>query len=38
VKPEYDDLKRLSEKTNRPLREIAEMTVSKAREVFLQNR
>jgi uncharacterized protein (DUF111 family) len=38
VKPEYDDLKRLSEKTDRPLRELAEMTVSKAREVFIQNR
>jgi uncharacterized protein (DUF111 family) len=38
IKPEYDDLKRLAEKTNRPLRELSEMAVSKAREVFIKNR
>ena len=37
VKPEYDDLKRLAEKTGRPLRELAEIAVSKAREVFNLN-
>jgi len=36
VKPEYDDLKRLAEKTKKPLRELAEMAVSKAREIFIQ--
>ncbi len=36
VKPEYDDLKRLAEKTGKPLRELAEMAVSKAREAFIE--
>jgi uncharacterized protein (TIGR00299 family) protein len=34
IKPEYDDLKRLAEKTKKPLREISEIAVSKAREVL----
>ena len=34
IKPEYDDLKRLAEKTNKPLRELSEMAVSRARELF----
>lgn len=34
IKPEYDDLKRLAEKTHIPARELSEMAVSKAREVF----
>jgi hypothetical protein len=38
IKPEYDDLKRLAEKTNKPLRELAEIVISRAREVFIQNR
>jgi hypothetical protein len=38
IKPEYDDLKRLAEKTNKPLRELAEIAISRAREVFVQNR
>jgi len=38
IKPEYDDLKRLAEKTRRPLRELAEMTASKAQETFLEKR
>jgi len=38
VKPEYDDLKRLAEKTEKPLRELAEIAVSKAREVFIISR
>jgi pyridinium-3,5-bisthiocarboxylic acid mononucleotide nickel chelatase len=38
IKPEYDDLKRLAEKTNKPLRELSEMAVSRARELFIQNR
>lgn len=38
IKPEYDDLKRLAEKTKIPLRELAEIAASKAREVFSKNR
>ena len=38
VKPEYEDLKRVAEKTRKPLREIAEIAVSKAREAFLGER
>ena len=34
IKPEYEDLKRLAEKTKKPLREISEIAVSKAREVL----
>jgi uncharacterized protein (TIGR00299 family) protein len=34
IKPEYDDLKRLAKKTKKPLREISEIAVSKAREVL----
>jgi hypothetical protein len=34
IKPEYDDLKRLAEKTNKPLRELSELAISRAREVF----
>lgn len=34
VKPEYEDLKRLAEKTHLPLRELSEMAVSKARETL----
>jgi hypothetical protein len=35
IKPEYDDLKRLAEKTNKPLRELAEIVISRAREVLI---
>jgi uncharacterized protein (DUF111 family) len=35
IKPEYDDLKRLAEKTDMPLRELAEIVISRAREVFI---
>ena len=38
IKPEYEDLKKLAEKTKKPLRELSEMAVSKAREVFIENR
>jgi uncharacterized protein (TIGR00299 family) protein len=38
IKPEYDDLKRLAEETHKPLRELAEMAVSRARQVFIENR
>jgi len=38
IKPEYEDLKRLAEKTKKPLRELAEMAISKAREAFIENR
>ncbi|MCX8150441.1 MAG: nickel pincer cofactor biosynthesis protein LarC [Candidatus Bathyarchaeota archaeon] len=36
VKPEYEDLKRIAEKTNMPLREITEATTAKAREIYLK--
>ena len=36
IKPEYDDLKRLAEKTNQPLRELSELVISKAKEVLMQ--
>jgi uncharacterized protein (TIGR00299 family) protein len=35
VKPEYEDAKRLSDKTGKPLREINDIITSKAREDFL---
>ena len=38
IKPEYDDLKRLAEKTNKPLRELSELVISKAKEVFMQTK
>jgi uncharacterized protein (TIGR00299 family) protein len=34
IKPEYDDLKRLAVKTKKPLRELSEIAVSRAREVL----
>jgi uncharacterized protein (TIGR00299 family) protein len=34
IKPEFEDLKRLAEKTKMPLREISEIAVSRAREVL----
>ena len=34
VKPEYEDLKKLAEKTKKPLRELSEIAISKAREVL----
>jgi uncharacterized protein (TIGR00299 family) protein len=34
IKPEYEDLKRLAEKTKKPLRELSEIAVSRAREVL----
>lgn len=34
IKPEYEDLKRLAEKTKKPLREISEIAASKALEVL----
>ena len=34
IKPEFEDLKRLAEKTKKPLRELSEAAVSKARETF----
>jgi uncharacterized protein (TIGR00299 family) protein len=36
VKPEYEDVKRLSDKTGKPLREINEIVTTRAREVFLK--
>jgi uncharacterized protein (TIGR00299 family) protein len=34
LKPEYEDLKRLAEKTKKPLRDLSEIAISKAREVL----
>ena len=36
VKPEFDDAKRLSDKSGKPLREIIEIITAKAREVLLE--
>jgi uncharacterized protein (TIGR00299 family) protein len=36
IKPEYDDVKRVSDKTSKPLREITELVKMKAREVLLK--
>lgn len=36
IKPEYEDIKRIAEKTGKPLREIAELVRTKAREVLLK--
>jgi uncharacterized protein (TIGR00299 family) protein len=36
VKPEFEDLKRLAEKTGKPLRELLELAVSKTQEMFPQ--
>jgi uncharacterized protein (TIGR00299 family) protein len=36
IKPEYEDLKRIADKTNKPLREITELVTMRAREVFLR--
>jgi len=33
IKPEYEDLKRLSEKTGKPLRELSEAVITRAREL-----
>jgi len=36
IKPEYDDVKRIAEKTSKPLREVIEIVKSKARNLFLK--
>ncbi len=36
IKPEYDDVKRLADKTGRPLREITELATMRARELLLK--
>ncbi len=38
IKPEYDDLKRIADKTNLPFREVTDLVMSKAREVFTQTK
>jgi hypothetical protein len=38
IKPEYEDLKRLAEKTNKPLRTLSELAVSKAQEVLIRTK
>jgi hypothetical protein len=38
IKPEYDDIKKLADKTNKPLKEITELVKTKAREVLLKKR
>ncbi len=34
IKPEFEDLKRLAEKTNKPLRELLDLAVSRAKETY----
>ena len=34
IKPEFEDLKNLAEKTKKPLRELSELAVSRAREIL----
>jgi len=34
IKPEFDDLKRIAEKTGKPLRELLDLAVSKTQELF----
>jgi uncharacterized protein (TIGR00299 family) protein len=36
IKPEYDDLKKIADRTKKPLREISELATIKAKEVFLK--
>jgi uncharacterized protein (TIGR00299 family) protein len=36
IKPEYEDVKKIADKTGKPLREIIELTAMKAREVLLE--
>jgi uncharacterized protein (TIGR00299 family) protein len=36
IKPEYNDVKRLADKTNKPLREISELVKIRAREILLR--
>lgn len=36
IKPEHDDVKRVAEKTNKPLREVMELVNMKAREILLR--
>ena len=36
IKPEYDDLKKIADRTKKPLREISELATMKAKEVFLK--
>ena len=36
IKPEYDDLKLLAEKTGKSLRELSELAITKAREVLMR--
>ena len=38
IKPEYDDLKRLAEKTNKPLSELSELVIMKAQEVLVHTK
>jgi uncharacterized protein (TIGR00299 family) protein len=36
VKPEYEDVKKLADKTGRPLREVSELVTMRAREILLK--
>jgi uncharacterized protein (DUF111 family) len=36
IKPEFEDLKHLAEKTGKPLRELMDLTVSRTQEVFFK--
>ena len=36
IKPEYEDLKKIADRTNKPLREITELVTTRARDVLLK--
>lgn len=38
IKPEFEDLKRLAEKTGNPLRELMDLAVSRTQEVFFKDK
>jgi pyridinium-3,5-bisthiocarboxylic acid mononucleotide nickel chelatase len=38
IKPEFDDLKRLAEKTGKPLRVLSELAMSRAYEELIQKK
>ena len=38
IKPEYEDVNRLAEKTNLPLRQLSDIVISRAREIFVKHK
>ena len=38
IKPEYEDLKKIAEKTNLPLRQLSDIVLSRAREIFVKDK